>query len=139
MKFKIAEAFNLNDLDFVKVFVHAGKAYEKQIKEEDVDAKELEMGIAVEHEHTTNEDIARRISLDHLSEISDYYTRLAKMEEQGKKAQKEKKSGGADDAEVNEEEKEEESEEGENEDREDTGEEDEENEEEYDGRNSLKV
>jgi len=136
MKFKIAEAF-MNDLDFVKVFVHAGKAYEKQIKEEDVDAKELEMGIAVEHEHTTNEDIARRISLDHLSEISDYYTRLAKMEEQGKKAQEEKKSGGADDAENSEEEKEEESEKSEDEDGEDKEEDKEEDEE--DGKNSLKV
>lgn len=86
MKFKIVESFNLKDLDFEKVFINAGKAYEKKISESDVDPKELEMGIAVEMEHTTNKDIAKRIALDHLSEgISDYYTRLAKMEKGGEK------------------------------------------------------
>ena len=139
MKFKIIEStlFSLiKDIDFVKVFVNAGKAYENQISIEDVDPKELEMGIAVEHEHTTNENIARRIALDHLSEIKDYYTRLAKMEEQGKKAQEEKKSGGADDAENSEEEKEEESEKGEDEDGEDK---EEDGDDEEDGKNSMKV
>jgi len=50
----------------------------------DVDSKELEKGIEVEHEHTPNSDIAQDIVLDHLSEISDYYTRLEKMEEGAK-------------------------------------------------------
>jgi hypothetical protein len=40
------------------------------------------MGIKVEMEHTTDPLIAKRISLDHLSEIPDYYTRLAKMEKE---------------------------------------------------------
>jgi len=44
------------------------------------DAKELEMGIKVEMEHTTIVEISRKIAMDHLSEIPDYYTRLAKME-----------------------------------------------------------
>ena len=46
------------------------------------DKKEVEMGIKVEMEHTTFPAIARKISHDHLSEIPDYYTRLAKMEKE---------------------------------------------------------
>lgn len=44
------------------------------------DPKELEMGIKVEMEHTTMPIISRKIVMDHLAEISDYYTRLYKME-----------------------------------------------------------
>ena len=47
-----------------------------ELDEEDVDAKELEMGIQVEMEHTKDKNIAREIALDHLSETSDYYTKL---------------------------------------------------------------
>ncbi|MFW9871749.1 MAG: DUF5661 family protein [Candidatus Thorarchaeota archaeon] len=46
------------------------------------DSKELKMGIEIEKEHTPNELIAEKISKDHLAEISDYYTRLAKMEKE---------------------------------------------------------
>jgi hypothetical protein len=49
------------------------------------DQKELNMGKSVEKEHTDNEAIATAISRDHLSEISDYYTRLNKMESDAKK------------------------------------------------------
>lgn len=49
-----------------------------------VDPKELEMGIKVEMEHTTNKEIAKRIALDHLTEISNYYTLLAEMENKAK-------------------------------------------------------
>lgn len=45
-----------------------------------VDPKELEMGVKVEMEHTTDEAIARRIALQHLAEMKDYYTKLKKME-----------------------------------------------------------
>lgn len=44
------------------------------------DQKELEMGIKVEMEHTTDPLMAERIAKDHLAEIKDYYTRLKKME-----------------------------------------------------------
>jgi len=44
------------------------------------DQKQLEMGIKIEMEHTTNPAISERIAKDHLAEISDYYTRLEKME-----------------------------------------------------------
>lgn len=42
--------------------------------------KELQMGIDVELEHTKSKLLAKLIAKDHLSEISDYYTRLKKME-----------------------------------------------------------
>lgn len=42
--------------------------------------KELEMGINVEREHTNDKFLAKEIAMDHLTEMPDYYTRLAKME-----------------------------------------------------------
>lgn len=59
-----------------------GLADKKNITEKDVDPKELEMGIKVEMEHTGDKEIAKKIALDHLAEIKDYYTRLAKMEQE---------------------------------------------------------
>jgi len=35
-------------------------------------------------EHTNNKLVAKRIVLDHLAEFPDYYTRLAKMEDEAK-------------------------------------------------------
>jgi len=67
-------------------FKDHGRANEKGITEKDVDPKELARGIEVEMEHTTDKETAKRISLDHLAELKDYYTRLDKMEEEGKKA-----------------------------------------------------
>ena len=49
------------------------------------DKKEIDMGKKVELEHTNNPIIAFRISLDHLTEFPDYYTRLAKMEDEAKR------------------------------------------------------
>ena len=46
------------------------------------DPKQLEMGTQVEYEHTNYTLIAEKIARDHLAEISDYYTRLAKMEKE---------------------------------------------------------
>jgi len=45
-------------------------------------SEELTRGIEVENEHTQNEEMAREIAKDHLSEIPDYYTRLAQMEKE---------------------------------------------------------
>lgn len=59
-----------------------GRAMEKGMKF-DVDDNELKMGIEVEYEHTNNKIMAYRIAIDHLAEIPDYYTRLAKMEKEG--------------------------------------------------------
>jgi len=52
---------------------------------EDIE-KQVKMGIEVEHEHTSDDEEAKRIALDHLYELPDYYTRLDKMEEEGEKA-----------------------------------------------------
>ena len=57
-----------------------GKAPEAGVGEENVDPDELAMGIEVEKEHTSDEEIAKKIALDHLAEIPDYYTRLKAME-----------------------------------------------------------
>ena len=45
----------------------------------DVDEKELSIGVIIECEHTSNVEDARRIALDHLAEIPDYYSRLVNM------------------------------------------------------------
>jgi hypothetical protein len=44
--------------------------------------KELEAGIEVEKEHTGEEDLAKEIAMDHLTEDPSYYTQLAKIEQQ---------------------------------------------------------
>lgn len=47
--------------------------------------EQIVKGIKVELEHTEDEKLAREIALDHLWEIPDYYDRLDKMEQEGKK------------------------------------------------------
>jgi len=71
-------------VDVFKQFSDHGRANEKGITEKDVDPEELKMGIKVEMEHTTDKNTSTRIALDHLAELKDYYTRLNKMEEEGK-------------------------------------------------------
>lgn len=41
---------------------------------------QLKVGIKVEMEHTPNTSVSKRIAMDHLVELPDYYTRLKKME-----------------------------------------------------------
>lgn len=55
-----------------------GKADKKT--DSDFNSKQLAKGRKVEREHTTSPQLADEIARDHLSEIPDYYTRLAKME-----------------------------------------------------------
>jgi len=66
--------------------IPGGMAEYKGTTDKDVDPKELEMGIKVEYEHSDDLEKAKDIALDHLSEIKDYYTRLAKLEEEAKAA-----------------------------------------------------
>ena len=47
--------------------------------------KQIEMGMKVEMEHTNDKERAREISMDHLSEFPDYYTRLDELEEEAVK------------------------------------------------------
>ena len=51
----------------------------------DYDKDQLKMGIEIEKEHTTDEETAKIIAKDHLDEISDYYSRLKKMESEAEK------------------------------------------------------
>jgi hypothetical protein len=60
-----------------------GRANEKGFAEADADPKELAAGVKVEMEHTSDKEIAKRIALDHLSELPNYYTLLKKMESEG--------------------------------------------------------
>lgn len=62
-------------------FLTNGRANELGVTEEDVDAEQLRMGIEVEHEHTPDDDVAKRIALDHLAESNSYYDLLKKMED----------------------------------------------------------
>lgn len=83
----LAEELGLDPDDFeAKIYavlgsiLGTGKSKKEKFTEKDADPKELKMGIKVEMEHTKNKAIAKRIALDHLAEIKDYYTRLIKME-----------------------------------------------------------
>jgi len=58
----------------------SGIATEKSITEKEVDQAQLKKGIKVELEHTKDIDLARKITLDHLAEIPNYYDLLEKME-----------------------------------------------------------
>ena len=60
--------------------IHAGRSKNFTGK---YDPKELAMGIEVEKEHLPYPCIAKKIAMDHLAEIPDYYTRLKKMEAEG--------------------------------------------------------
>lgn len=55
-----------------------------EVPDSEFDARQLAMGIQIEMEHTDNPDTAKAIAKAHLLEISDYYTRLAKMEQEAK-------------------------------------------------------
>jgi hypothetical protein len=50
-------------------------------KEEDVDPKELKIGVEIEHEHTDDPKEAKKIALQHLAENKNYYTKLKKYVE----------------------------------------------------------
>ncbi len=73
-----------NGLNEMKGGKADGKTVEQIAKKHGVPVaeieKQLEMGLRVEMEHTDDKDMAREISLDHLTEIADYYSRLKKME-----------------------------------------------------------
>jgi len=53
--------------------------------ESDFDERKIHEGAKIEFEHTCDKELAERISSDHLSEFSQYYTELEKMETKLKK------------------------------------------------------
>ncbi len=61
-------------------FLRGGKMSEAQLDINTVDPQQLEIGVQIEQEHTPDLSIAKKIALDHLVEIPDYYTRLQEME-----------------------------------------------------------
>ena len=67
------------DIRNYKQKLKGGRADGKQVTDFDLD--QLIMGIKVEQEHTTDKYTALEITMDHLQEFSDYYTRLHEMEE----------------------------------------------------------
>ena len=78
----VADISEDRKLELFNNFWNDGRSHEKGITDEDVDPKQLEMGIKVEHEHSPDDEVAERITLDHLAEIDDYYTRLKTMEDE---------------------------------------------------------
>jgi hypothetical protein len=62
--------------DYIK-FLKGGRWNENGMQS--VDENELKLGIIIESEHTSNLDDIKRIALDHLTEIPDYYSRLINM------------------------------------------------------------
>jgi hypothetical protein len=71
-------------------FLAGGRFNKSGKKESDFDKKQIDMGIKVEMEHTVgkgdiDKEIAKRISLDHLTESGTYYTYLDEMEKKFKK------------------------------------------------------
>jgi hypothetical protein len=61
-------------------FLNGGRSIKDGIDASKVDPQQLAMGIEVEKEHSPDELTARKIALDHLAELSDYYTRLQAIE-----------------------------------------------------------
>lgn len=51
--------------------------------------KQIELGMGIETEHTLDKKEARKIAIDHLEEIPDYYSRLIAMEKNAKETMKE--------------------------------------------------
>lgn len=68
-------------IDFEKDLMEAG---ESEGAKDKVNETQLAMGKEVEKEHTTNPEIAEKITRDHLAEIPDYYTHLKEMEDNAK-------------------------------------------------------
>ena len=63
---------------YITDFFTKGLSNEKNL--ESVIQSELNMGIEVEYEHTTNKNISKKIALDHLAEFDRYYSALKAME-----------------------------------------------------------
>jgi hypothetical protein len=61
------------------------------LSEEDVDQDEFKKGLEVEMEHTRNKKIAKEITLDHLAEDKNYYTKLEAIHKENPKKKKKKK------------------------------------------------
>lgn len=61
-------------------FMAEGKANDEGVKPSELPADQMAKGVKVEGEHTSIPEIKRHISADHITEFSDYYKELPKME-----------------------------------------------------------
>ena len=74
------------DLVFEQLFqgIAKGKTLQDLAKKHNKDIKtlqhQLNKGIKVEMEHTKDKDLAKKIAMDHLYEVPDYYDKLKKAE-----------------------------------------------------------
>jgi hypothetical protein len=61
-----------------------GKTLEDLAKKHNINIEtlqhQLDKGIKVEMEHTKDKDLAKKIAMDHLYEVPDYYDKLKKAE-----------------------------------------------------------
>ncbi len=83
----IKKAYGI-DIKSFKEKLKGGRADGKEITKYDL--QQLLIGIKVEQEHTPDTMTALEISMDHLEEFPDYYTRLAIMEEDAEREMKDK-------------------------------------------------
>lgn len=82
----VVNNLTIDDLvDFYNTLINGGLSKIENTTERNVDIKELRKGIEVEMEHVNKnskfaKQIATKITLDHLTELPDYYTRLETIE-----------------------------------------------------------
>lgn len=67
-------------MDKLKPVKTVAEIAKKHKVSESVIESQLKMGIKVEHEHTKDTGLARKIALQHLEESAEYYTKLNEME-----------------------------------------------------------
>ncbi len=72
------------DIKNFKEQIEGGRSTGQRVTKYPLD--QLLMGIKVEQEHTPDRMRALEISMDHLEEFPDYYTRLQQMEAEAKRA-----------------------------------------------------
>ncbi len=86
---EIMKAHGIDIANF-KEQIPGGRAHGQPVSKYDL--QQLLMGIGVEQEHTPDKMKALEISMDHLEEFPDYYTRLSIMEEEAEREQKAKQA-----------------------------------------------
>ena len=66
--------------DRMNRFFSEGRAALKHFTDADADPQQLRRGIEIEMEHTNDPAVSKKIALDHLAELPNYYTLLDAME-----------------------------------------------------------